>query len=350
MIRVLLIEDDADARAHIRDGAPDDWEICEAADGLRGLDLVREQVATLDLVILDMRLPDVDGEYLCAQIRDLSRSLPILPYTAKEAALPLLADLACLPPIIKPTGTTRLREALLHALSRPTPAVVESGALGFVRAESYRLVQEQRTRMSGRRIVVIAHDDYLRSWLSQLISPVVSAIRAENPAALRKILETLHITAIVADAAIAALVAPLTRTHGLPLILVATTPAQARGLGSIEVHRLFLSSDPKLGTKLRAVIDGLSGDSDDDGWLLDEPPAAGSIMPADMLRRFADTPLSQRQLEVLWLEHQGLTRAQIAAELAISPATVSTHWKNVQAQLRLDRSGVQRWFRAHLSA
>jgi DNA-binding CsgD family transcriptional regulator len=56
-----------------------------------------------------------------------------------------------------------------------------------------------------------------------------------------------------------------------------------------------------------------------------------------------------RELEVLWLEYHGLERAQIAAQLSISPSTVTTHWKNVQRKLELDREGVRKWLQACLS-
>jgi DNA-binding response OmpR family regulator len=136
MRRVVLIEDSLDARNYVRDHAPADWEMLEAADGLSGLDLVRQWLPALDLVILDMMLPDVDGEYVCAQIRELSQTLPILPYTGKEEALPVLKDLACLPALIKPVLVPRLTQSLQAAFERPTPPVTESGALRFVRASA----------------------------------------------------------------------------------------------------------------------------------------------------------------------------------------------------------------------
>jgi DNA-binding NarL/FixJ family response regulator len=352
MRRVVLIEDSLDARNYVRDHAPADWEMLEAADGLSGLDLVRQWLPALDLVILDMMLPDVDGEYVCAQIRELSQTLPILPYTGKEEALPVLKDLACLPALIKPVLVPRLTQSLQAAFERPTPPVTESGALRFVRAQSYKVVQEQRARLSGRRIVVIATDDYLRSWLSQMISPVVTPMRAENPRALRKIMETLNVTAVISDGAMYSAIAPIVRPYGVPLILIAATPIQARALVKADVHRIFLMSDPSLGAKLRAAVDGLTSGEDAEGWLVDDIANlhGSTVIPAEILRRFADTVISVRELEVLWLEYHGLERAQIAAQLSISPSTVTTHWKNVQRKLELDREGVRKWLQAHLSS
>jgi DNA-binding NarL/FixJ family response regulator len=349
--RIVLIEDNLDARRFLCDHAPDDWEILEADNGLTGLDLVREWLTTLDLVILDMLLPDVDGEYLCAQIRELSSTLPILPYTGKETALPVLHDLACLPPLVKPVDSARLRATLAGALDRPAPAIVESGALRFVRTESYRVVQEQRAAMSGRRIVVMATDEYMRTWLSQMISPVITPIRAENLPALRKILTTLNVTAVVGDAAIADAIAPITQPYGVPLILVATTPTQARGLGTdADIHSLFLSSDAKLGTKLRATIDGLDDAEGAGDWLLDDSTDTrdDGVVPADILRCFANTRLTMRQIQVLWLEHQGLDRSEIASRLGITVETVSSHWKHAQAKIGVEAKGRKAWIAAQI--
>lgn len=350
MTRVILIEDNPDARQFVRHHAPREWEIIDAADGLTGLDLVRQWLPALDLVILDMMLPDVDGEFVCAQIREVSRTLPILPYTGKEEALPVLNDLACLPAIIKPVSVDKLTQTLQAVCGQPTPAMVESGALRFVQAQSYKVVQEQRALVSGRRIVVIAADEYMRAWLSQMISPVVTPMRAESPPALRKILATLNVTAILGDAGIYGAIAPIAQPYGVPLILVAATPLQVRALGSASVHRLFLSTDANLGTKLRATIDGLDGAADADGWLIDASAdlSASSAVPADILRAFADTPLTMREIEVLWLEHQGLKRAQIAAQLGITSGTVSSHWKHAQEKLDVDSDGRKAWTDAQL--
>lgn len=350
MKRVVLIEDNLDARRFIRERAPAHWQIFEAADGLSGLDLVREWLPALDLVILDMMLPDMDGEYLCAQIRELSHLLRILPYTGKAEALPVLNDFACLPAIIKPVSAEKLSQILENACQQPAPSMVESGALRFVRAQSYKVVQEQRARVSGRRIVVIAADEYRRSWLSQMISPVVTPMYAENPPALRKILSLLHVTAVVGDADIYGAIVRITQSYGVPLILVATTALQARAMGNAKFHRLFVNTERNLGTKLRATIDGLDGAEDEDGWLLDERPDTppSSAVPADILRLFADTPLTMRELEVLWLEHQGFKRAAIADQLGITPGTVSSHWKHAQEKLGVDAEGRKAWMAAHL--
>ena len=49
--------------------------------------------------------------------------------------------------------------------------------------------------------------------------------------------------------------------------------------------------------------------------------------------RAADTELTPRELEVLELLAEGLTQAQIARQLVISPRTVGTHIQNLLGKL-----------------
>lgn len=76
---VLLIDDDPDVlAAHAT--------LCEnlgvvaqkAINGFQAMKLLRRDVNRVDLVLLDLRLPDVDGSAIFEQIRQLAPDLPIL--------------------------------------------------------------------------------------------------------------------------------------------------------------------------------------------------------------------------------------------------------------------------------
>ena len=78
---ILIVEDDPD----IRDGvrillAGEGYHILEAENGLRALELFDPEV---DLVILDIMMPDMDGYSVCKQIREISQ-VPVLFLTAKN--------------------------------------------------------------------------------------------------------------------------------------------------------------------------------------------------------------------------------------------------------------------------
>ena len=56
---ILVVDDDEGLRESFRLILDDDYEILEATDGPRALDVVRS--AHVDLVLLDIRLPGMDG-------------------------------------------------------------------------------------------------------------------------------------------------------------------------------------------------------------------------------------------------------------------------------------------------
>ena len=83
--RILLIEDDSRLAEMVRDYLGEaGFHVIHAENGARGLALhAREPV---DVVILDLMLPDMDGLDICRQIRARSDS-PILMLTARGDAM-----------------------------------------------------------------------------------------------------------------------------------------------------------------------------------------------------------------------------------------------------------------------
>src|SRR5215208_3568769 len=83
---VLIVEDDHAIRDLLRlhlDLAR--FDVREAADGRRGLDLARAE--RFDVIVLDVMLPGLDGVTLCRALRleGASRDAPILMLTARDA-------------------------------------------------------------------------------------------------------------------------------------------------------------------------------------------------------------------------------------------------------------------------
>lgn len=80
--RILIVEDDAQiarlVAAELRDAAcAVDW----ACDGERGLEKFR--AGSVDLVVLDLNLPGIDGLEVCQRIRATDRLIPILMLSAR---------------------------------------------------------------------------------------------------------------------------------------------------------------------------------------------------------------------------------------------------------------------------
>ncbi len=84
--RILIVEDDPDIGAllilHFGD-VYSTVELCQ--DGLKALELVHEQ--SWDLVLLDIRLPGLDGLEVCRRIRANENYVPIIMLTSKVTEL-----------------------------------------------------------------------------------------------------------------------------------------------------------------------------------------------------------------------------------------------------------------------
>ena len=73
--RVLIVEDDADIREGIRILLEsENYKVIEAENGRKGLELLDENI---DLVILDIMMPGIDGYEVCKQLR-LKTKKPII--------------------------------------------------------------------------------------------------------------------------------------------------------------------------------------------------------------------------------------------------------------------------------
>ena len=116
MQRLLFIEDDHHIRAALKLALEDEgYEIIEAADGLKGLSAFES--TSVDLVLLDLRLPDLSGFEVCRMLR--ARSLvPIIIVTAQTDTHDLVAGLEAgaddyvTKPVVAKELAARIRAAL----------------------------------------------------------------------------------------------------------------------------------------------------------------------------------------------------------------------------------------------
>jgi DNA-binding response OmpR family regulator len=82
MERILVIEDELGMRTALCDLLQSEgYRVLQAADGESGLKRALEQKP--DLILLDIMMPRLDGFAVCAELRRLSVTIPILMLTAK---------------------------------------------------------------------------------------------------------------------------------------------------------------------------------------------------------------------------------------------------------------------------
>ncbi len=81
-MKILIIEDDETIRVGLRDlFLSEGWQVLTAMDGEEGLQLAFEE--KLEVILLDLMLPKIDGYEICRTLRKERVETPILMLTAK---------------------------------------------------------------------------------------------------------------------------------------------------------------------------------------------------------------------------------------------------------------------------
>ena len=82
---ILLVEDNPDIRAYLRENLEEDYEVREAADGAAGLASALENPP--DLILADIAMPRMDGIELCRRVKSevLTSHVPFILLTARTS-------------------------------------------------------------------------------------------------------------------------------------------------------------------------------------------------------------------------------------------------------------------------
>jgi DNA-binding response OmpR family regulator len=135
MGRVLIVEDDPSMAVALRDGFEyEGYDVQVAKDGTEALRLATSK--ELDLVVLDVMLPNLSGLDVCRQLRSDGNQLPIIMLTARGQEIDKVLGLKIGADdyVTKPFGFMELMarvEALLRR-SKKQPAQLESYHFGQV--------------------------------------------------------------------------------------------------------------------------------------------------------------------------------------------------------------------------
>ncbi len=83
MKTILIVEDDAAIRAGLEDAlAAEHFNVLSASDGIKGYTMAKRE--NIDLVILDLMLPERNGQEICRDLRKEGINTPILMLTSKN--------------------------------------------------------------------------------------------------------------------------------------------------------------------------------------------------------------------------------------------------------------------------
>jgi CheY-like chemotaxis protein len=115
-VTVLVVDDEADIRATVSAMLEiEGYEVAEASNGADALVMLEKRRP--DLILLDMRMPVLDGWGFAAELRRRGHRTPIVVMTAARDAAHWAAEIAAQAFVSKPFGF----EDLIAAVERVAP-------------------------------------------------------------------------------------------------------------------------------------------------------------------------------------------------------------------------------------
>jgi two-component system response regulator AlgR len=157
-LRILIVDDEAPARRRLRDVLADCAAtlavevVGEAEDGLAALHAVQSQ--SIDLLLLDIRMPGMDGIECAGHLQQLARPPAVIFTTAYDSYACQAFELNAIDYLLKPVRAERLAKALgkAHALGGGVLTALRSA---YPKARTHLSVNEKG------RIVLIPLADIL---------------------------------------------------------------------------------------------------------------------------------------------------------------------------------------------
>lgn len=102
-VRVLIVDDEPDIRATVSAMLEiEGYDVAEAANGAEALQAVQDHLP--DVILLDMRMPVLDGWGFAAELRRRGHHTPIVVMTAARDAAHWAAEIAATAFVAKPFG------------------------------------------------------------------------------------------------------------------------------------------------------------------------------------------------------------------------------------------------------
>lgn len=135
--KILVVEDEEQIASFLRRGLTyEGYEVDVAPDGTVALSKARE--TRMDLVVLDLMLPGMDGLEVCRRLRTTNSSLPILVLTARDSVSDRVQglDAGADDYMVKPFALAELLARVRALLRRAGPGEPELLQFGDLRLDT----------------------------------------------------------------------------------------------------------------------------------------------------------------------------------------------------------------------
>ena len=129
-LRVVIVDDEAPARSRLKELLADcaaelPLEVAgEAASGPAAIELLAAEAA--DIVLLDVRMPEMDGIEVAQHLQKLDRPPAVVFATAYDAYAIRAFEVNAVDYLLKPIRLARLKEALARAVAAPRADVLDA--------------------------------------------------------------------------------------------------------------------------------------------------------------------------------------------------------------------------------
>jgi len=163
---VLIVDDDAGVRDALRLALDEHYAVLDAPNGRSGIGIVRAE--RVDLVLLDILMPEVDGLEILQELKALMPDLPVIMMTAVKTVRTTVAamKLGAADYVTKPFQEDELLASIRQALEQ------RARRLGAA-VERERLDREARLPQT-HRLLFVGGDPGWRATLAVMLSPATS--------------------------------------------------------------------------------------------------------------------------------------------------------------------------------
>jgi len=168
MKKILIIEDDESIRMALEDDFRlENYEVIVAFDGIEGL--TKAANSDIDLIILDIMLPGMNGFDICKKLRSQGIRTPVIMLTAKGQEIDRVVglEIGADDYVTKPFSPRELQARVKAVLRRMEPVPDDTSKNMFRSGELEVNFRKYECRKNGKSVSLTTHEFELLKYLLQ---------------------------------------------------------------------------------------------------------------------------------------------------------------------------------------